>query len=118
MQKTGTASGLMTGQKARDFKLPNALGQNIVYDELAKGLVILIFYPGGFARILVKCLNEANRTWQTRYTRIVHKNKRLLARLKTSQTFDIKATCGFRATTLVFDSLVSFNLVIILRSLH
>ncbi len=62
LQKSGIASGLTVGQKAKDFKLSNALGQDIVlYDELAKGPVVLIFYRGGwcpFCNIQLKAYQQ------------------------------------------------------------
>lgn len=47
LKESGIATGLEVGKKAKDFKLPNPLGKEItLYDELAKGPVILTFYRG------------------------------------------------------------------------
>ncbi|NIK66951.1 MULTISPECIES: peroxiredoxin-like family protein [unclassified Paenibacillus] len=49
LQKSGIASGKQQGEKAVDFKLTNALGQDVIlFDELAKGPVVLVFYRGGW----------------------------------------------------------------------
>jgi len=49
LQKSGIASGKQPGEKAVDFELTNALGQNIVlFEELAKGPVVLVYYRGGW----------------------------------------------------------------------
>jgi len=49
LQKTGIASGIKVSEKASDFKLPNARGHDVVlYDELMKGPVVLVFYRGGW----------------------------------------------------------------------
>jgi peroxiredoxin len=48
-QQAGQAFGLEVGQKAKDFTLNNTLGQPVnLYDELAKGAVVLTFYRGGW----------------------------------------------------------------------
>jgi peroxiredoxin len=48
-QQAGQAFGLEVGQKAKDFTLNNTLGQPVnLYDELAKGPVVLTFYRGGW----------------------------------------------------------------------
>ncbi|MFC4810535.1 peroxiredoxin-like family protein [Paenibacillus sp. GCM10023250] len=49
LQKSGVASGKQAGEKAADFRLTNALGREVIlYDELAKGPVVLVFYRGGW----------------------------------------------------------------------
>ncbi|REE88560.1 peroxiredoxin [Paenibacillus taihuensis] len=49
LQKSGLASGKQTGEKAVDFKLTNALGRDVIlYEELSKGPVVLVFYRGGW----------------------------------------------------------------------
>lgn len=49
LQKSGVASGKQPGEKAVDFKLTNALGQDVIlFEELAKGPVVLVFYRGGW----------------------------------------------------------------------
>lgn len=49
LQKSGIASGKQPGEKAVDFKLTNAVGQDVfLFDELAKGPVVLVFYRGGW----------------------------------------------------------------------
>ncbi|MEK8130041.1 peroxiredoxin-like family protein [Paenibacillus filicis] len=49
LQQLGLASGQPVGTKVKDFKLKNALGQNIsLYEELAKGPVVLTFYRGAW----------------------------------------------------------------------
>ncbi|MFK7695024.1 peroxiredoxin-like family protein [Paenibacillus sp. HJGM_3] len=49
LQKSGIASGKQPGEKAADFKLTNALGRDIIlFEELAKGPVVLVFYRGGW----------------------------------------------------------------------
>ncbi|MBB3125441.1 peroxiredoxin [Paenibacillus rhizosphaerae] len=49
LQETGIASGKQPGDKAVDFKLQNALGQDVIlFEELAKGPVVLVFYRGGW----------------------------------------------------------------------
>ncbi|MBO0962163.1 AhpC/TSA family protein [Neobacillus sp. MM2021_6] len=49
LQKSGIASGMQPGEKAMDFKLTNALGQDVIlFEELAKGPVVLVFYRGGW----------------------------------------------------------------------
>jgi peroxiredoxin len=49
LQKSGTASGKQPGEKAVDFKLTNALGREVtLFEELAKGPVVLVFYRGGW----------------------------------------------------------------------
>ncbi|MGG1518090.1 peroxiredoxin-like family protein [Paenibacillus oryzisoli] len=49
LQKSGVASGKQPGEKAADFQLTNALGQDVVlYEELAKGPVVLVYYRGGW----------------------------------------------------------------------
>jgi len=49
LQKSGIASGKQTGEKAMDFQLTNAIGQDVIlYEELAKGPVVLVFYRGGW----------------------------------------------------------------------
>ncbi|MFH5183393.1 peroxiredoxin-like family protein [Paenibacillus sp. TAB 01] len=49
LQQTGKASGMKVGDKAPDFKLPNARSNEVIlYDELGKGPVILVFYRGGW----------------------------------------------------------------------
>jgi len=48
-QQSGTVFGLREGDKAKDFTLNNALGTPVnLYDELAKGPVVLTFYRGGW----------------------------------------------------------------------
>lgn len=49
LQTSGIASGMQAGQRAKDFKLTDALGQEVIlYEELAKGPVILVFYRGSW----------------------------------------------------------------------
>lgn len=49
LQKSGIASGKQPGEKAVDFKLTNALGRDVIlFEELAKGPVVLVFYRGGW----------------------------------------------------------------------
>ncbi|MGG1674268.1 peroxiredoxin-like family protein [Neobacillus sp. NRS-1170] len=49
LQKSGIASRKQPGEKAVDFKLTNALGRDVVlFEELAKGPVVLVFYRGGW----------------------------------------------------------------------
>lgn len=49
LQKSGIASGKQQGEKAVDFKLTNALGRDVIlFEELAKGPVVLVFYRGGW----------------------------------------------------------------------
>ncbi|WP_235551000.1 peroxiredoxin-like family protein, partial [Paenibacillus sp. Soil787] len=49
LQKSGIASGKQSGEKAVDFKLTNALGRDVIlFEELAKGPVVLVFYRGGW----------------------------------------------------------------------
>jgi len=49
VQKSGIASGKQQGEKAVDFKLTNALGRDVIlFEELAKGPVVLVFYRGGW----------------------------------------------------------------------
>ncbi|MDD9269691.1 peroxiredoxin-like family protein [Paenibacillus sp. GCM10023248] len=49
LQKSGIASGKQPGDKAPDFKLTNALGRDVIlFEELAKGPVVLVFYRGGW----------------------------------------------------------------------
>ncbi|CAN7761941.1 peroxiredoxin-like family protein [Paenibacillus sp. LjRoot56] len=49
LQKSGIASGKQQGEKAVDFKLTNALGRDVIlFEELAKGPVLLVFYRGGW----------------------------------------------------------------------
>ncbi|WP_417897227.1 peroxiredoxin-like family protein [Bacillus haimaensis] len=49
LQKTGIASGKQPGEKAVDFKLTDALGRDVIlFEELAKGPVVLVFYRGGW----------------------------------------------------------------------
>ncbi|RBP84998.1 peroxiredoxin [Cytobacillus firmus] len=49
LQKSGIASGKQPGEKAEDFKLTNALGRDVIlFEELAKGPVVLVFYRGGW----------------------------------------------------------------------
>jgi hypothetical protein len=46
-QQSGIVFGLNEGDKAPNFKLTNPIGEQItLYDELAKGPVILTFYRG------------------------------------------------------------------------
>lgn len=48
-QESGVQYGLQEGQKAKDFMLKNSLGLPVyLYDELAKGPVVLTFYRGGW----------------------------------------------------------------------
>jgi peroxiredoxin len=49
LQKSGIASGKQLCEKAVDFKLTNALGRDVIlFEELAKGPVVLVFYRGGW----------------------------------------------------------------------
>ncbi|RBP85388.1 peroxiredoxin [Cytobacillus firmus] len=49
LHKSGIASGKQPGEKAVDFKLTNALGRDVIlFEELAKGPVVLVFYRGGW----------------------------------------------------------------------
>ncbi|WDM22067.1 peroxiredoxin-like family protein [Paenibacillus polymyxa] len=49
LQEEGKATGLPVGAKAKDFELPDSLGNQInLADELAKGPVVLTFYRGGW----------------------------------------------------------------------
>jgi peroxiredoxin len=49
LQKSGIASGKQLGEKAVDFKLTNALGRDVIlFEELVKGPVVLVFYRGGW----------------------------------------------------------------------
>lgn len=49
LQKSGVASGKQPGEKAVDFTLTNALGQDVVlFEELAKGPIVLVYYRGGW----------------------------------------------------------------------
>lgn len=49
IQQQGIATGLPAGAKAKDFLLPDSLGEQIsLYEELAKGPVFLTFYRGGW----------------------------------------------------------------------
>ncbi|WP_243387307.1 peroxiredoxin-like family protein [Bacillus kexueae] len=46
---SGVATGLKEGEKAPNFTLPNATGENVtLYDELQNGPVVLTFYRGGW----------------------------------------------------------------------
>lgn len=46
---SGLATGLRVGEKAKDFILPNAIGERIsLYEQLEKGPVVLTFYRGGW----------------------------------------------------------------------
>lgn len=48
-QESGMLYGLQEGQKAKDFTLNNSAGVPVrLYDELAKGPVVLTFYRGGW----------------------------------------------------------------------
>ncbi|MCK9858640.1 peroxiredoxin-like family protein [Paenibacillus sp. ATY16] len=48
-QESPDPFGLPVGQKAKDFTLQDALGRAVhLYDELAKGPVVLTFYRGGW----------------------------------------------------------------------
>lgn len=48
-QESGFQYGLQEGQKAKDFTLKNSMGIPVqLYDELAKGPVVLTFYRGGW----------------------------------------------------------------------
>jgi peroxiredoxin len=48
-QESGLVYGLPVGSKAKDFTLRNALGQKLnLFEELAKGPVVLSFYRGGW----------------------------------------------------------------------
>ena len=48
-QESGLVYGLTVGSKAKDFTLRNALGQEMnLFEELAKGPVVLSFYRGGW----------------------------------------------------------------------
>ncbi|MGO4546252.1 peroxiredoxin-like family protein [Paenibacillus sp. 2TAB23] len=48
-QESADPFGLQIGQKAKDFTLQDALGRAVnLYDELAKGPVVLTFYRGGW----------------------------------------------------------------------
>ncbi|WP_335872939.1 peroxiredoxin-like family protein [Bacillus sp. 2205SS5-2] len=47
LEKSGEATGLATGEKAPDFTLRSAAGDEVtLYEELEKGPVILMFYRG------------------------------------------------------------------------
>ncbi|WP_214484362.1 peroxiredoxin-like family protein [Bacillus sp. SM2101] len=49
LQQTGIANGLAVGDKARDFTLTNANGNQVnLYEELTKGPIILTFYRGSW----------------------------------------------------------------------
>jgi peroxiredoxin len=49
VQAGGIAAGLSAGDKAPDFTLVNAVGEKVnLYDELAKGPVVLTFYRGSW----------------------------------------------------------------------
>ncbi|GGE30228.1 alkyl hydroperoxide reductase [Pullulanibacillus camelliae] len=49
LQELGVNFGLMDGDKAPNFSLTNPLGEQVtLYDELAKGPVVLAFYRGGW----------------------------------------------------------------------
>ncbi|MDX8362676.1 MULTISPECIES: peroxiredoxin-like family protein [Bacillaceae] len=49
LQQTGIANGLTVGDKARDFTLTNANGNQVnLYEELTKGPIILTFYRGSW----------------------------------------------------------------------
>ncbi|WCK52942.1 peroxiredoxin-like family protein [Aneurinibacillus sp. Ricciae_BoGa-3] len=49
LRESEAAKGLPVGEKAPDFTLPNASGINVhLYEELAKGPVVLSFYRGGW----------------------------------------------------------------------
>ncbi|NHN34017.1 peroxiredoxin-like family protein [Paenibacillus agricola] len=49
LQQSGLSSGLPVGSKAKDFSLKNTYGQAIsLYEELAKGPVVLTLYRGGW----------------------------------------------------------------------
>jgi peroxiredoxin len=62
LQKSGIASGKQPGEKAVDFKLTNALGRDVIlFEELAKGPVVLVFYRGGwcpFCNMQLKAYQE------------------------------------------------------------
>lgn len=48
-QESGNVYGRQEGQKAKDFTLKNALGEEVnLYEELSKGPVVLTFYRGGW----------------------------------------------------------------------
>jgi len=48
-QESGVRYGLQEGQKAKDFMLKDSMGSPVcLYDELAKGPVVLTFYRGGW----------------------------------------------------------------------
>jgi peroxiredoxin len=48
-QESGLRYGLQEGQKAKDFTLKNSVGAPVqLFDELAKGPVVLTFYRGGW----------------------------------------------------------------------
>lgn len=47
--ESGVQYGLQEGQKAKDFTVKNSIGSPVhLYDELAKGPVVLTFYRGGW----------------------------------------------------------------------
>jgi peroxiredoxin len=49
LQSSGIASGVPVGKQVRDFKLKDAMGQDVIlYEELARGPVILVFYRGAW----------------------------------------------------------------------
>ncbi|TBL74592.1 peroxiredoxin-like family protein [Paenibacillus thalictri] len=68
-QLSGAVFGLHEGDKAPDFTLPNPLGEQVtLYDELAKGPVVFIFYRGGWCpfcnvqlRAYQQCLPEIRK---------------------------------------------------------
>ncbi|WP_153464879.1 MULTISPECIES: peroxiredoxin-like family protein [Sediminibacillus] len=48
-QESDIVYGRQEGQKAKDFTLKNALGEEVnLYEELSKGPVVLTFYRGGW----------------------------------------------------------------------
>lgn len=48
-QESDIAYGPQEGQKAKDFTLKNAVGEEVnLYEELSKGPVVLTFYRGGW----------------------------------------------------------------------
>lgn len=63
LKQTGIASGLQVGDSAPDFTLTDALGKEIrLFEETAKGPVIMTFYRGGwcpFCNLQLRAYHES-----------------------------------------------------------
>ncbi|OXS55333.1 alkyl hydroperoxide reductase [Cohnella sp. CIP 111063] len=75
-QQSGIPYGLQEGQKAKDFTLKNAMGIPVhLYEELAKGPVVLTFYRGGWCPYC----NSQLRAYQKVLPEIEAQGARLIA---------------------------------------